>query len=127
MSILRPYQQNAINELYDAWSKGARNVCMQLATGGGKTVIFSHVIANEPGLSVAIAHRVELVSQISLTLARHGIRHNIIAPVAAIRSIVSLHMQELGRSFYDGHARRHVAGVDTLVKMREPWFSQVTL
>jgi superfamily II DNA or RNA helicase len=127
MSILRPYQQKAIDELYAAWDAGARNVCVQLATGAGKTVIFSHVIADEPEISVAIAHRVELVSQISLTLARHGVRHNIIAPTAAIRSIVALHMQELGRAFYDGHARRHVAGVDTLVKMREPWFTQVAL
>ena len=124
---LRPYQQKAVNALYDAWGSGARNVCMQLATGAGKTVIFSNIIANETGISVAIAHRVELVGQISLTLGRNGIRHNIIAPISSIRSIVALHMQELGRSYYDAHARRHVAGVDTLIKMSEPWFSQVAL
>ena len=124
---LRPYQQTVIDDIYTAWQSGAKNVCVQLATGAGKTVVFSSIIANEAGISVAIAHRVELVSQISLTLARHGIRHNIIAQKGAIRSIVALHMQELGQSFFDVHARRFVAGVDTLVKMREPWFPQVSL
>ena len=124
---LRPYQQEVIDEIQAAWKAGAQNVCVQLATGAGKTVVFSSVIANEPGISVAIAHRVELISQISLTLARHGIRHNLIAQIPAIRAIVALHMQELGQSFFDGHARRYVAGVDTLVKMREPWFNQVAL
>ena len=124
---LRPYQKQVIDEIYRVWQTGAQNICLQLATGAGKTVIFSKIIADYDGISVAIAHRVELVSQISLTLARHGVRHNVIAQPHAIRSIVALHMQELGRSYFDVNARRHVAGVDTLVKKRELWFDRVGL
>jgi superfamily II DNA or RNA helicase len=126
---LRGYQTKAESEIYEAWSTGATNVLIQLATGGGKTVLFCKIMSDYPGLSIAIAHRVELVSQISLTLARYGIRHNLVAQKAAIREIVSLHMLELGRSYYDPGARRYVAGVDTLIKMPRDtnWFSRVGL
>lgn len=126
---LRDYQIKAIADVYAAWEKGHRNVLLQLATGAGKTVTFSHIIANNPKPSVAIAHRVELVSQISLTLARYGIRHTIIAAKGSIREIVALHMQELGKSFYDPQARCVVAGVDTLLRMdfKTPWFKEISL
>ena len=126
---LRPYQQKALDEIYSAWTAGATNVCVQLATGAGKTVLFSKIMNDYSGISIAIAHRVELVSQISLTLGRHGVRHNIIAQKPAIREIVALHMAELGRNWFDPGARRHVAGVDTLIRMddRTPWFAQVGL
>jgi superfamily II DNA or RNA helicase len=126
---LRPYQQKALDEIYSAWANGATNVCVQLSTGAGKNVLFSKAIADYQGLSIAIAHRVELVSQISLTLARYGIRHNIIAQKSAIREIVALHMAELGGNWFDPGARRYVAGVDTLIRMdaATPWFSRVGL
>lgn len=126
---LRPYQEQVIRDIHEAWSKGATNVLVQLATGGGKTVIFSNIIANYSGLSIAIAHRVELVSQISLTLARYGVRHNLLVPKNAVKDIVALHMAEVGKSYYDPHGRRYVAGVDTLIRMPldTPWFSQVGL
>ena len=126
---LRPYQTSILADIYSSWQCGATNVLAQLATGAGKTVIFSKVMADHDGLSVAIAHRVELVSQISLTLARHGVRHNIIAQRSAIREIVALHMAEVGRSYFDPGARRYVAGVDTLIRMppETPWFGMVTL
>lgn len=126
---LRPYQQEIITEIYKNWELGAINVLVQLATGAGKTVIFSKIIADYKGHSIAIAHRVELISQISLTLAQYGIRHNLIAQKGAIREIVSLHMAEIGRSFYDPNAHCRVAGVDTLVRMdpKTSWFSQIGL
>lgn len=126
---LRPYQQTIVDQIYKAWENGATNVLAQLATGAGKTVLFSKIMSDYSGYSVAVAHRMELVSQISLTLARYGVRHNIIAQKAALREIVSLHMAELGRSFVCPNSRRFVAGVDTLVRMdnKTPWFSQVGL
>jgi superfamily II DNA or RNA helicase len=96
---LRPYQEQVITDIYQAWKDGAQNVVAQLATGAGKTVIFSHIIAKNTGHAIAIVHRVELVSQISLTLARYGIRHNIVGQKSGTREIVSIHMAELGRSF----------------------------
>lgn len=126
---LRPYQQAAVQDIYEAWRLGSKNILVQLATGAGKTVIFSKIMADFNLSSIAIAHRIELVSQISLTLARYGIRHNIIAQNTSIRQIVAIHMQELKRSFYDPHARIVVAGVDTLLRMppTTPWFTQVRL
>jgi len=126
---LRDYQYKLIEDVTAAWETGATNVLMQLSTGGGKTVVFSDIIAKCGEPSVAIAHRVEIVSQISLTLARYGVRHNIIAQPSAIREIVSIHMQELGRRYYDPSATCTVAGVDTLIRMDEhtPWFKNIKL
>lgn len=126
---LRPYQQDVLCKIHDAWNNGATNVCVQLATGAGKTVLFSHILANCQARSIAIAHRVELVCQISLTLARYGVRHDIIAPRSSVREIVAVHMAELGTSWYDPGARCSVAAVDTLIRMPSdtPWFPQVAL
>lgn len=111
------------------WTAGARNVLAVLPTGGGKTVCFAYCIANHPGAAVAVAHRAELVSQMSLALAREGVRHRVIGPAALGRACAALHMAELERMFVDPNARNAVAGVDTLVRMdpSDPWFQQVTL
>jgi superfamily II DNA or RNA helicase len=126
---LREYQQKVVNDIYSAWDAGAQNVMVQMATGAGKTVVFCHVLAACTGGAIAIAHRVELVSQISLTLARYGIRHNILAPKSSIREIVSIHMAELGRSWYDPHSQVRVAGVATLVRIdpATPWLREIRL
>lgn len=111
-----------------AWAQGMRNVCAVLPTGSGKTVIFGRVIAEENGACVAIAHRNELVTQMSVALAREGVRHRVIGNVAVRRSCVALHMMEFGRSYCDPNAKCAVAGVDTLVRAAaEPWFQQVKL
>jgi superfamily II DNA or RNA helicase len=126
---LRDYQIKAVHDIYANWANGHKNVMLQLATGGGKTVIMSHILANHHGYSVAIAHRLELVSQISLTLARFGIQHNIIAQKATIREIISTHLLEFKKSWYDPLALCQVAAVDTLIRLPEhsAWFKQVTL
>lgn len=124
---LRDYQLTAKQHVLAAWAAGAQNVGLQLPTGAGKTVIISNIAAEERELTILIAHRVELVSQISLTLGRHGVRHNIIAQRGAIRTIVTLHMTELKRSYYHSNSNCIVAGVDTLIRMNEPWFSRVKL
>lgn len=126
---LRQYQQELIEKIHFAWENGAQNVLLQLSTGGGKTCLFCKVIADTSVPVVAIAHRIELVSQISLTLARYGIRHRIIAQKPMVRSIISIHMLELNRSFYDPQARVTVIGVDTLVKLgaETPWIKKIKL
>src|SRR5579871_2313318 len=101
---LRSYQQKIVKDVYEAWEKGARNVCVQLATGAGKTVIFSNIIAEHQGASIAIAHRSELLGQISLTLNRNGIEHNIIAQKSTIKELLAIHFTETGRSLYNPHA-----------------------
>lgn len=92
------------------------------------TVLFSDLLAGYSGASCAIAHRAELVSQISLALARNGVRHGIVAPDSTCRNIVAIHMAELGRSWYDPGSRVRVAGVDSLPRLeRDPWAQQVGL
>jgi DNA repair protein RadD len=123
----RWYQDKIINEIYAEWNAGKQNVLAQLATGGGKTFIFAKILKDNPGYGIAIAHRVELISQISLALARQGVRHALITNPAAIREIVAIHMDEVGRSFYDPNGRVIVAGVDTVIKRTYPWYSKITL
>lgn len=132
MVELRPFQADLERRVYEAWNSGAANVMPVAATGSGKTVVLSKLLYDEPGASVAIAHRQELVSQISIALARNGVRHRLVgakkgAPL--IRVISSLQVMELGHSFFDPNAKTGVGGVDTIIRMDEgdPWFKQVRL
>lgn len=129
---LRPYQADAFDDIFEAWTHGAQNVLAVLPTGAGKTVLFAEVIRQHVGKSVAIAHRQELVEQISLALARNSIRHRIIGPSTVVRSCVGVHMKETGKSWFDPSADAGVAGVDTLIRrVSDPvvatWLSSVTL
>ena len=120
----RPYQADLVAQIENAWHQGARNVCAVLPTGAGKTVVFSGIMAtahaistsHAQGAKVAIAHRQELVGQMSVALAKCGVVHRIIAPKAVIKRIVRMHVVEVGKSFYDPAASVACAGVDTLIK-----------
>jgi superfamily II DNA or RNA helicase len=126
---LRPYQTELKTKVFIEWQAGRPNVVMRLDTGGGKTRIFASIIEEHLGSSCLIAHRTEIVSQISLALAVCGVRHNIIADKKMCRAIADLHIAETGRSYYDPGARCAVASVDTLVRREglEAWAAQVTL
>ncbi len=99
------------------------------ATGSGKTVVMSRLILNHDGASAAVAHRQELVSQMSLALARNGVRHRVVGPENVARMCRQIHMAELGYHYVDPNARCGVAGVDSLIRMdpADPWLRQVTL
>lgn len=61
-----PYQQQQIDGAVELWRTGHRRIANVLGTGGGKTVIFSHVAklalaAGKPTL--VLAHRKELIEQ----------------------------------------------------------------
>ena len=63
-----------------------RRALLVSPTGSGKTVMFSYMAqsAASKGLRVEIlAHREELIDQISGTLARFGVRHGFVAADAA--------------------------------------------
>lgn len=129
MIQLRPFQQQLKQDIYSAWHSGERNVLAVAPTGAGKTVIFSDILREHNGPSVAIAHRHELVSQISVALARNEVRHRIIGSASLVRNCVSLHIAETGKSFYNPSAPCAVAGVDTMIRMAktDPWLHSVTL
>jgi ATP-dependent helicase IRC3 len=60
---LRPYQEEAIAAVNDAWVDGITRPLVALPTGTGKTVIFSHLIDQRPGRALVLAHRDELIRQ----------------------------------------------------------------
>jgi superfamily II DNA or RNA helicase len=127
---LRPYQLELKYDIYRAWQNPEiKNVLGVAATGSGKTVLFSEIIKEHRGASVAMAHRQELVGQISLSLARNGVRHRIIGAASTVRSCTQIHLLELGVNYVEPSSPCAVAGVDTLIRMdpNDPWFSQVTL
>lgn len=128
--VLREFQQKLVDDVRARWDAGAINVMPVAPTGSGKTVVLSKLLGEEPGSSIAIAHRQELVSQISLALARNGVRHRIVGRRGSnlVRIITALQVAELGYSFLDPSAKCGVGGVDTIIKMGdETWFKQVRL
>lgn len=128
MSInLRPYQSQCQTDIENS---DCRNILAVLPTGAGKTVLFAHILREHKGASCAIAHRQELVLQISIALAREQIRHKIIGPKDVVKLCVNVHMVELGRSYYDPTAQCAVAGVDTLIRRKDNlrhWSNSVSL
>lgn len=119
MIVLRPDQQKLKSEVYQCWGSGARNVLAVAPTGSGKSVVMSdiaHDISQNRNKLVIMAHRNELVSQMSVHIASRGIKHNLIAPSDMIRFVTSRHRKKFnGRSFYNPDATVHVVGVDTLL------------
>lgn len=79
---LRGYQQQAIDDLRNAYRAGCRAPLLCLPTGGGKTVIFSAIAqsAVARGREVLIlVHRRELLHQASRKLTDIGLDHGLIA------------------------------------------------
>jgi superfamily II DNA or RNA helicase len=127
---LRPFQADVKAALYREWAQNkVANLLAVLPTGAGKTVLFSDIISDEQGAVCVMAHRSELVSQISLALAKNGVRHRIIGSDALRRACAALHLDELGVSYVDANSRVAAASVKTLVGMdkNDPWFAAVSL
>lgn len=93
------------------------------------TAIFSSIVSNEPGGSVVLAHRAELVMQISLTLGFWKVQHRIIGPKALVNACIDQHIIEFGKNYINPSAKCAVASVYTLVKMNksDPWLRNVRL
>jgi superfamily II DNA or RNA helicase len=123
---LRPYQSDLKVGIDSVWEQGGTPIGV-LPTGAGKTVVFARILAEHDGAAVVIAHRRELVGQISLALAREGVTHRIIAPNTTIRAIVRQNTEELGRSYYSPAADIAVASVDSIRRAPEKWRERVTL
>jgi len=105
-------------------------VCAVAPTGAGKTVIAADLLRRHAAPCAMVAHRGELVTQISLALAREGVKHKIIGSDSLRRNCVQIHMGELGYSMVEATASVAVCGVDTLINKEtanDPWFKSVTL
>lgn len=117
--ILRTDQKDFKAGIITDWNKGYQNVLGIMPTGGGKSVVVSDIILDGAMLGMTqgvIAHRNELVGQMSLHVANRGIPHRIIGSAAAVAQITRAHRDHFsGRSFINPSARTAVIGVDTLM------------
>lgn len=117
--MLRPYQVDVKNETYDAWRSGHKNVITVMPTGAGKTKLMASIFHDNSEPQISIAHRQELVGQISCAMACEGIYHNIVAPEPVIKFCIQQHVSRFGRNFHHPRAPTYVAGVDTLVARKD--------
>lgn len=110
---LRPYQQDVKDKIFTLW-KSEKNVMLQMPTGAGKTILFSSVIndiTKVPDSKILIiAHRKELLDQISSHLSKYNIEHGIIASnrkrsleknvqVASIQTLTHKNNEEITKNF----------------------------
>lgn len=110
---LRPYQQDVKDKIFTLW-KSEKNVMLQMPTGAGKTILFSSVINDiikvPDSKILIIAHRKELLEQISSHLSKYNIEHGIISSnrkrclekrvqVASIQTLTHKNNEEITKSF----------------------------
>lgn len=125
--MLRPYQQEIIQKVNALWESKS-NVCMVLPTGAGKTRTASAIIQQAAVPTAVIAHRQELVSQLSLALAQNQIPHRLICSDDVLSQIARAQRMICGKVWFDPSAPTFVAGVDTLIKRTgDPSFAKVKL
>lgn len=130
---LRDYQQNVVNGVYKCWQNGKRVVALVMGTGLGKSVCMSSIVLdfkNQHRNVAVIAHRNELVSQMSCHLARAGIVHRVIASKTTVAQITRKHRALFGKSFISPTELTAVVGIDTLISRYESlraWAQQISL
>ncbi len=124
----RQYQFDNKASIREAHASGIKNVCYVCPTGGGKSEVVSDLVQEFEYPEVVIAHRQELVGQMSMHLAAKEIHHRIIAPKPIIAAAIAQQREELGKSFYSPSGRAAVAGVDTLKARKldlSSWAAQI--
>lgn len=115
---LRDYQEEAVQNIRTAFSSH-RSVLFTLATGGGKTVIFSYITENaaKKGNKIMIVvHRQELVLQSSLSLSDLGVKHHIVAPEKVKAQCARKQIEKHGRCDISENTNVAIASVQTLVR-----------
>jgi superfamily II DNA or RNA helicase len=98
---LRHYQAQAIEAINSAHARGVTRPLVVLPTGGGKTVVFSHLVSQRPGRSLILAHRDELINQAA-------------AKLTAVSGSLDVGIVKAARD--DADARVVVASVQTLAR-----------
>jgi len=111
---LYDYQNKLVSEALDQLDSDMKNVMIVAPTGAGKTIMMSELVRSLDCRIRLIAHRSELIIQMSCALARFGIKHNVIAPKQVVTSCVRAHLALYGGSFFHQYSRVDVASVQTL-------------
>jgi DNA repair protein RadD len=126
--VLRPqYQAPNYAAIQNAWLT-VQNVLYVAPCRSGKTVVMAKAIADNPYPSLVLAHRGELIAQLSMTLARLGIYHKIIGTDSLARACGQNHVREFGKNFISTRARCYLASAQTLMRCEpEPWMAEVRL
>lgn len=126
----RAYQTKLDNDTDVAWAAGHRNIVAVSPTGSGKTKFMGMKARKLTRPGVAIAHRKELVGQISQAMAELGVYHRVIGADGTVRNCVQRHINGVGKSFINPRANFTVASVDTLLNREDDlkqWASEVGL
>ena len=103
MIELWPFQKTLIDQLRHSLTGGSKAPLMVSPTGSGKTVMFAYLtgkLSTARKRTVILAHRKELLGQISRTLKDFRVRHDIVAPGYQ----------------YDARPLTHVASVFSVVR-----------
>ena len=82
MVKLRDYQDSAVEAVRDSFRNGHKKTLLVSPTGSGKTVIFSYIaagMAKNNKRILIVAHRRELLKQISGALKKVGVRHAVLS------------------------------------------------
>jgi DNA repair protein RadD len=82
MVQLRDYQESAVQAVRDSFRTGHKKTLLVSPTGSGKTVIFSYIaagMAQNNKRILIVAHRRELLKQISGALKKVGVSHAVLA------------------------------------------------
>ncbi len=83
MITLRPYQADAVMGVRNSYVAGNRAPLLVLPTGGGKTIVFSHISATTASRgkkAIILVHRIELLRQTFEKLQWAGVRTGIVNP-----------------------------------------------
>jgi superfamily II DNA or RNA helicase len=129
----RWYQTDLIKQTRDAWESGAQNVIVVSPPRSGKTkmaVWLAEPFVQQGRFAAIVAHREELVTQIALEFAEHGIEHEVIAPSEVVASIIAKQIEQYGRRFVCRGSFMTVGSVQTIVaraKELPQWAARIEL
>jgi DNA repair protein RadD len=116
---LRPYQNRGVKQIRAAYAAGHRRVLYTAPTGSGKTVLFCFVVTSaiERGNRVLIlAHRDEIVGQITAALELAGVLYGVIAAGYSPRPLSSVQVASVATLV---HRLERYAGAFDLVVIDE--------
>lgn len=114
---LRPYQKKLVADVYEQWDAGMQFVAMVSATGSGKSMTLTEIVRMERDRGqyvLVLAHRQELITQLSDTMGRLEIRHQVIAANKVVRFSAKQSMENHGVNYIDPNSRVLVASVQSM-------------